>query len=1468
MHLLSVLKWRQAIAVCVALVAVLPVLEVRADTIYRETFGRPNGSAGNINPTNFQWVLFTNGIARTDAYGVSPNTGSPTNVGNVNAGPNSDGSFTSDALGINYQDTGSGTNNFSFTPEYSFDPAGYLPGSLVFSWYEGNASVNNTFQVAVQIGGVWYVSAQTFANTIPVSSGGNFGTLPPGGGGAQPMSFTFNPAAANWRTLNFNGSYSTNGGGSFINSSVGLSAGAPPTSDLSGIITAFGLFGQQNGAVATMRFDTFAIDATPATPALAVITNLPATGVQGTYATLNGQILSSGYPLPVVMLYYGTSDGGTNAAAWSNSLSLGSPSGNFNWLASGLATNTTYYYAASATNNSGMAWAVPSQSFTTQATDPTNSPTLVQYLSGTDKDHTVPWQFSVSSENNSGIATNIPVPSCWQSMGFGAYGYSQNTGSGMIKNNAETGFYTNTFAVPSAWAGKEIFLVFEGVMTDTSASINGHSVGPTHQGGYYEFRYDVTPYVVVGANTNVLTVTVRMWSANASVEAAEQGNVDYWLFGGIYRPVYLAAKPAAYIDYVAANPLANGNLTVSAYLGGINGNYSVQVFVTDTNGAMLGNVFSNSVSAGATNVMLSAALPTPNTWSSETPTLYTLNVQLVDAAGAVVHTVTNEIGFRTITFVPQQGFFVNGKKVIMRGVCHHEEWPTTGRTSSYLQNSNDVALMKDMNFNSVRESHYPHDKTFLDACNRQGLYVLEEMASYQAQIDLTDGIAHVYEMIRRDVNDPCIIAWDNGNETSWSGSLGDLDGGNAGATNYYGVFDIQNRQVIHPGANGGSFMNLFDYHYPSSFSSFTNNLGAGKTAFSCTEILHALYDGGGGASLQDYWDAERVAPNAVGMWTWSWDDEGIARNDQGGIMDVRGASAPDGIVGPYREKESSYYSYKAIYSPVQVGAPNPTTFSGTLPVTNRFDFTDLSQCTFNWQLGWFNDPTDPAGYFSTNALTGGLLVGANSGTFSGPALPPGSGVGSPGTLALPSFPAGWTNYDALRLTATDPYGNNLYTWTWPLHTPAQVAARLVGAVFPNAPAITAGTSASEIIVTNGPRVFHFSNSSGVLNSLTVSNGPVLFNSGPAPVAGGAWAVTSLTNYTDGTNYYLAVNSLSSPTNAFLWTLRPDGWLTLTYQYWLTGPQSFMGITFNYPSNQVTGMNWLGQGPYRVWQNRLAGQEIFTHTKSYNFPWTGQSTNYGASYGKPTTQWTYPEFEGYHGQLYWATVQTTEQPITIVTPATNLFLRVLTPPATDQANTYKDPPFPAGGISLLNGIPAIGNKFALAGNMGPASQTNVATGLYSGQASFYFGPLPAPATDRDGNGLSDAWELQYFGALGQNAQSRADVDRLPLMVENAFDLSPTNNNLNSPTLPHFAAGTTAPVALVYSVPVSQGNFFNYIPELSDDLFDWIGWDLHPEYFSVGSNPTGSATIFTVQPVAAAWPGNTSHLFLRLKIGPMP
>jgi len=421
--------------------------------------------------------------------------------------------------------------------------------------------------------------------------------------------------------------------------------------------------------------------------------------------------------------------------------------------------------------------------------------------------------------------------------------------------------------------------------------------------------------------------------------------------------------------------------------------------------------------------------------------------------------------------------------------------------------------------------------------------------------------------------------------------------------------------------------------------------------------------------------------------------------------------------GPYRQPEASYYAYKATYNPAQVILTNPAAFTGTLAVDNRFDFTSLNQCTFDWQLGWFPDPNDPTNTFSTNALTGGLLVALDSGNFNGPNVAP----GTTGSLVLPGFPANGTGYDALRLSAADPFGNNLYTWTWPLHSPSQIRDRIVGAVASGTPAIFAGTNAAEIIVTNGPRVFHFSKTTGGLNSLTVSNQPVSFNNGPRPVVGSAWTVIGITNYGDGTNYYVGVNSMTSTTNAFLWTLRPDGWLKLNYQYYLTGSQSWIGVTFDYPSNNVTAMSWLGQGPYRDYKNRLAGQEIFIHTKGTNYTsrdglfYNSRALRRGFILNSPATTGS---LTGLPCKPPRCRSPSSRRPPTC-------FFRVLTPPASGNANS--DTTYPPGAISLLHGISPIGDKFHAASSYGPSAQLNVATGLYAGEASFFFGALsPLPA----------------------------------------------------------------------------------------------------------------------------------------------
>lgn len=226
-----------------------------ADTIYRETFGRPVPTTNTDESTNaFDWADFRANavfnIVNSDS-GINGSTdGRPTDVANVNAGLNLDGTSGAYARGLHFFLTGAGEPVLSYTPEYTLDPSLYLPGSIQFSWYEANANDADTMRLVVQVGGQWYANTATHA-TAPLG----LSAFPTS---AELKQVTYDPAAANWLELSFDGSYT--GGVNGTDGTV-LSLGGAAGADLSGQVTAFGLLVE--GAAGTRRFDTFQIDATP-----------------------------------------------------------------------------------------------------------------------------------------------------------------------------------------------------------------------------------------------------------------------------------------------------------------------------------------------------------------------------------------------------------------------------------------------------------------------------------------------------------------------------------------------------------------------------------------------------------------------------------------------------------------------------------------------------------------------------------------------------------------------------------------------------------------------------------------------------------------------------------------------------------------------------------------------------------------------------------------------------------------------------------------------------------------------------------------------------------------------------------------------------------------------------------------------------------------------------------------------------
>ena len=178
-------------------------------------------------------------------------------------------------------------------------------------------------------------------------------------------------------------------------------------------------------------------------------------------------------------------------------------------------------------------------------------------LSGSGLGNTVTWDFYCSGGMNSGKWSQIEVPSQWELQGFGEYTYGRWYKKKGVKNpSMETGLYRHTFKIPKTWKGKQVSIVFEGVMTDAEVKVNSQLADEMHQGGFYRFSYDITDKLEYGKK-NELEVKVWKHSANKSVNAAER-RADWWLFGGIYRPVYLEAKPKTNIERIAVDASADG----------------------------------------------------------------------------------------------------------------------------------------------------------------------------------------------------------------------------------------------------------------------------------------------------------------------------------------------------------------------------------------------------------------------------------------------------------------------------------------------------------------------------------------------------------------------------------------------------------------------------------------------------------------------------------------------------------------------------------------------------------------------------------------------------------------------------------------------------------------------------------------------------------------------------------------------
>lgn len=904
------------------------------------------------------------------------------------------------------------------------------------------------------------------------------------------------------------------------------------------------------------------------------------------------------------------------------------------------------------------------------------------YLSGTGTDYTRTWEFYCSKGQNSGKWKSIEVPSCWELQGFGEYTYGRYYTIKGAKPSDETGIYRYRFLTPDCGKNDRIKLFFDGVMTDAEVRVNGNPAGQIHQGAFYRFSYDITS-LLKAEGENLLEVKVAKQSANKSVNAAER-RADWWLYGGIYRPVWLEVVPDVSMEHFILDARADGSLRASVRMAG---NAEGHVLAVSIRGLKDGKPLrtlqgkeqvSCPLATSGRETEFTCKWSDVKVWNIEAPELYVARLELKDRSGNVIQVREERIGFRTIEFFPQDGIYLNGTRLIVKGINRHSFSVDGGRTTSAAMSRQDALLIKEMNMNAVR-SHYPPDEHFLDMCDSLGLVYIDELSGWHGRYDTETGARLIREMVERDVNHPSVILWSNGNEGGW----------NTDNDSLFCKYDkFQRRHVIHPWAD---FDGLDTHHYPvylTGVARFTN----GYKVFMPTEFMHAMYDQGGGAGLRDFWDRWMTNPMFAGGFIWVFCDEAPKRSDRGGVLDSDGSNAPDGVVGPRREKEGSFYAIRSQWSPVQIKPLLITEhFDGSFFVSNEYIYTNLKDCRMTYEVLSCDIPMQ--GAVSRILARGEVTL---------PALSPGE-TGK----ARFSLPASFVEGDVLKLEAFDRDGHRICDWSFPIRLAnpyfqrhlAQVSTGLSGNT------VSARNNGKEIVLKSEKVSVTFDAATGMILRVLSGNTEIPLTNGPVAVGMKMLYQPASSYVRQDSEEAVFCARYKGGADSIVWRLTSQGLLYMDAVLLnrASGGGGFddafmdtevynLGLTFSYPERICKGMKWLGRGPYRVWKNRIPGTNYGIWHKDYNNTVTGESYD----------NLVYPEFKGYHANMYWATFESDTAPFTVYSRTDGIFYRVFTPEEPKGSAKRTMPEFPEGDISFLLDIPAI-CSFKPIEQQGPNSQ---------------------------------------------------------------------------------------------------------------------------------------------------------------------
>lgn len=560
------------------------------------------------------------------------------------------------------------------------------------------------------------------------------------------------------------------------------------------------------------------------------------------------------------------------------------------------------------------------------------------------------WNFSFflrdfdDTPQKSGV---IDVPSCWQCRGYEKPYYTNVTypfpvNPPYVPNENPMGVYERSFTVDDL--SKRYYVVFEGVSSCIELYINGKYAGYS-EGSRLQAEFDITDFVQKGENK--IKAKVRKWCSGSYLE-----DQDCFRYNGIFRDVYILQRPQKHIFDVDIR--TNGNTVIAEFDG--------EAVCT------LYDAANNEISSSKAKNKAVLKAENPIKWNAEKPYLYRLQIE---CAGEIINF---DVGFVNYGINERAAFTVNGTEVKLKGINHHDTHPENGYTMTDDEIKKDLTLMKDLNINCIRTSHYPPTPRFLQFCNRMGFYVMLETdieihgftARYPAGgYDSYDCLnsnpewignrpewknAYMERMDRaynRDKNNPCIFSWSTGNES------GHCD------NNYEMIKWLRNkdkRRLIHCedasrtaygwGQQDTSYYSRPDIH-SRMYAGYDDVMEYAEDEkmylpyFLC-EYSHAM--GNGPGDVKDYWDIIYKYPKLIGGCIWEWADHtflenGVAKygGDFGELTSDENFCM-DGLVFYDRQYKAGSLCTKFAYQNVRFDFEN-----GKLTVTNLFDFTNLNE---------------------------------------------------------------------------------------------------------------------------------------------------------------------------------------------------------------------------------------------------------------------------------------------------------------------------------------------------------------------------------------------------------------------------------------------------------------------------------------------------------------------------------------------